>query len=528
MRRNPAARLTLLRLMAVTMICLPGGGSREQQADPAAGARGKGKARMQLQLSVSPQHAEVVAGETIPVVVEIVNAGQAPAQAPSPQAPNAFEFNLRSAADGTLRLSLSADAALAQRSHDPRPARPVPMVALAPGASQRYEDDIARFAVSPVPPGNYRLSVVHRATGGPIESPGAPLLVVPPRVLAMATVVGSSVGQLGHVIAHAQASGRTVVLQRESRAGVPGDGIWYRRVELIPPAKVGGVGVAVELERSRGVRWFSWLQGDAAGAGVAEYATLYKRVDPLPLGLRGAVLYPVGWQPTQESASFAALGLGPGGRVSLAAATFAASGTGSVKRAPLAATAVPGHWAVRRRSWQEPAQFDVVWTATDGGWTRIRRQGVTPEAGTAEPPVMLAERAEPLAALAVAPVAGSSPGVVDALFGPFGGEGKMLFLRLPLDHGAKTAEWTFDGPKTPDEARPTDWTITATPLDDPAVLVKLGDNLLVRRLAAGSGWSTLAEHASSITSLRLVVLGDASVWAIWADPVAGIRYCIVP
>jgi hypothetical protein len=483
---------------------------------------------MQLQLSVSPRHAQVIAGETIPVVVEIVNAGPAPEQAPSPRAPSAFEFNLRSAADGTLRCTLSAGAALAARSSDPRPTRRTPMLGLAAGASQRYEDDIARYAVSPLAPGQYQLSVVLRAEGGPIESPGTPLAVVPPRVLAMATVAGSSAGQMGQVIAHAEAGGRTALLQRESRADAPDDGVWYRRGEVAPPAKVGGVGVAIEFERSRGVRWFAWLQGDAAGAGVAEYATLYKRVDAVPLGLREPALQQVGWQPTQESATFAALGLDPGGRVALAAATFAASGSVSVKRAPLAATALPVHWAVRRRSWQEPPQFDMIWAASEAGGTRIRRQVVSPEAGTTEPPSLLVERNEPLAALAVAPVAGSSPGMVDALFGPVGEQAKMLYLRLPLDPGAKAAEWAFDGPASPDRARPTDWAITAPPLENPAVLVKLDGKLLVRRLAGGAGWSTLADHASSVTSLRLVVLGRGSVWAIWADPVAGIRYCTVP
>jgi hypothetical protein len=82
-------------------------------------------------------------------------------------------------------------------------------------------------------------------------------------------------------------------------------------------------------------------------------------------------------------------------------------------------------------------------------------------------------------------------------------------------------------PLDADKKPPEPWAISPTPLPKPVVLAKFGDRLLAWRLSADASWFVLAEGASQAEHLHLEVIGD-TVWAIWADPVIGIQYKIIP
>jgi hypothetical protein len=133
---------------------------------------------------------------------------------------------------------------------------------------------------------------------------------------------------------------------------------------------------------------------------------------------------------------------------------------------------------------------------------------------------VLNERAEPVAAFAFNPLAGTAASVVDVLLGATGTNGQMTFLRLPLGGGAPLNEWKFKADQN--GQRPTAWALAPTPQPSPVVLAKLGDKLLVCRAASGA-WQTLAEKAAQAAPLRLEVVGG-QVWAVWAEPSTGLNF----
>lgn len=481
-----------------------------------------------LKVTVNLEHDEVVVGESLKVEVRLTNGGTAAVEVPTTDETSQFEYTLRPKHEGDPSYTLSATASMYARY--PVDYRPMPFegkLTLKPGDSQSYVEDLAIYMVEPLKPGQYVLSAAYYTEGGGSESSGITLSLIPPKVRAMATVAGPTEGRLGHVIAHEKADRGVVVLQRESREYVPADGIWYARANVEPSAAVAGVASAMELAPNNGVRWFAWLQAEGMGAGVAGIE-MYARVGPEALGVKSPILQTVGWQPSVESGTFVALGVDPQERVALAVATFLATGTASVKTVPLANPKMPLQWAARYRTQNGAVHFDVVTVEDAAAKVRVQRQSVTPDKGKVEPPVVLAERSEPLAALAVYPIAGAAPGVVDALFGPVGEKAQMTFLRIPLDGGAPIAEWSFAVPNDLNKKRPTAWAIASKPLPDPIVLAKVGDRLMVRRAADGSEWSTLGMNALAVEHLQLEVIGDQAVWAIWADPAAGIQYKMIP
>jgi hypothetical protein len=399
---------------------------------------------------------------------------------------------------------------------------------LPPGGVIEYAEDVAKYALPPVPVGRYGLSVAYTVAGRRIESAQSEVSVVPPQVNHLATVSGPSEGTLALVLSHTKAGGEMAVFQRESRARSPDDGVAYQRLDVKPPAALGGVSVAIELDRNRRVRWFGWQEADAIGAEVAQDATSFVRVAPVPVGLRPAMLYPVGWQASAESATFVVLGQDTQDHVALGVATFRAEGGASLKTCPLALETLPGRWMVQRRGEDVRPRFDVVIAEEADGTVRLVRQTVKPDAQEAGSPTVLITRPGPLAALSLHPIREEGTGTVDALFGPAGEPAAMTFLRLPLEGGDPVATWTFtvSGEGEP-KRNPGAWTLAPQPLAGPAVVVKAEGQLLCRRVAGAANWSVLAEHAAQAEHLRLEVIGGR-VWAIWVDPAQGIQYKMIP
>jgi hypothetical protein len=481
-----------------------------------------------LQLNVTPKRSEILVDESLHVDIELRNNGPTPIDLPSPDEPTVFEFTLRSRIDPNIAFTLRNENATALALNEPLPTQKVVTVEVNPGAALTYHDDISRFAAFSIPPDQYLLFAGYDVEGERVDSSGSPITIVAPKLAAMAM----SVCPLGsnQVIAHLAAPTGVLVFQRASSTKSFDERLWYRRIEIANQAAVTGVAATFALAGDpmlRGVWWFGWLEGESVGAGVGQADTLFARVDPVALGLAAPVLHPVSWQPSNETATFVALGKDTQGRIALAAATFLATGSAESKAVPLANATLPARWVARARQEGEGLRFDVVTVDETTGAVRLLRQGVAPESGVADPPVVLTERKEPLVALGLYPIAGTEPGVVDALFGPAGDPPQMIFLRLPLDGALPIVEFPLSIPLDVNNQPPMNWALTPMPMSEPVVLAKFGYRLLAWRLSADSRWFVLAEGASQADHLQLEVIGD-TVWAIWADPAIGIQYKAIP
>ena len=480
-----------------------------------------------LQIAIISNHCEIVVGESLDVKVVLKNAGSAAIEVPSPSEPIQFEFLLRSVPQQMVVYELSRLQALAARSDEPIPASATRTISLAAGNSASYEDNLSRFTVEPLQPGNYLLSAAYRTSSGQIESPGVSLVISAPKLCALA--LAASLSGLHQAMIHQASPGRAVLLQRLGSAQNPEDGMWYHRGDMSSAMRPGSVAVATECEPSRAVMWYAWTEGESLGAGVAQNQTVFARVVSPPLGLRTPVLQSVGWQDAGESASFVALGTDSHGQVALATVSFLAKGpTSTVRIVPLNTVRLPIRWGVQRRDQGGQAQFDVVFAEEIAGAVRVLRQTLIPDAAEATPQFLLVSHSGPLSALTLDPIATVAGGVVDLLFGPTGEKAEMTFLRVPLTGGAPVVSWTFSAYDHPSSKRlPSAWTMASGHTPDPTVLVKLGDKLMFRQRSGNPvSWSDLAEHASLAEYLRLETVGH-QLWAIWADPSAGIQFKIV-
>ncbi|HWQ55254.1 MAG TPA: hypothetical protein VN442_16325 [Bryobacteraceae bacterium] len=514
------------RVLSAAAVCLFAAG---WQVPPrrGSGAQPKGYS-MELKVTLSPGQAEVIVGESIPVAIRIQNAGNVPVEVPHHLGPSPFEFVVRAAKDGRVVRRLSERRAAGARYGEPEREMAIPTEMLAPGAGFEYQDDLAGLMPSALGPGEYRISASVAGAAGSIESGLSPLIVKAPRVRALAAVF-DPVGRLEQVLAHEPGKQQpedeqqpAALLQNTSREDAPQDGTWYRRIEQA--TDVRSVAVAAPLDAGQRLRWFAWLAKNAIGAAASEQRYLAKSIDPVPLGVEAASLQETGWQIADNRALFAAVGV-EAGHVSLAAATFDRQTGASIRRVRLAAAAQPAIWAARYRA-QPPARFDVVWAEEREGRTRICRQAVMPERGAAEQPVVLIERREQVAAIAMESVAGATAGVVDVLLGPVGDDARMVLLRLPLGGGAPLVRWEFRAPSMLDKSRPSEWMLPRAPLADPVVFARLRNGLMMRHASEGSEWSDLPDSAAA-GILRLEAAQDR-LWAIWTDPRQGLVYRMIP
>ena len=480
-----------------------------------------------LTLSIIPEAAEVLAGASMPVRVVLTNAGSAPAEVPSTVASYAFQFPVRSEASPSKARVLSVQNALIAARPDPRP-MPKMTTSLAPGAKLEYELDLGALAIPPLEPGRYRLFVAYPEGGQSIESPGVPLTIVGPRIGALASAMAADGTTLSLVYTHAATSGEAIVYQQENlvdSAGSPDKGTAYARGRAAPPQAVAAVATAVEPRSARGPRWHSWLQGEALGAAATRDKAQYIAVPPMPVGLRGPVLQTVGWQPTGDSAVFALLGMDSQNRVALAIVTFSIEGKGAVQTVPLGIAGMPSRWAVSYAP-ADSGRFEVVTAASSAGGTRFQQHSVSTASRTVTQSRVLAERREPIAAIALEPVAADPAPSLDILLGPHGSPPQMTYLRLALAEGPPLAEFSFNVP--PETARTAaGWVLGRSAGGEAVLVARMGDQVIGRWLTPTGRGFVLDAKAAGAAHLRLHAVAQA-VWAIWSEPGLGLRYGKLP
>ncbi len=484
-----------------------------------------------LKLSLSIEHSEVLLGGGIPAQAALTNAGSVPVDVPSPDGASELQYRVRAAGGDRPERLLSHEQAYAERTLEPRPESDVPREPLAAGAQMVYAEDVGSYAIPPLEVGEYLLSV----RLGQRESDAVPLTVVQPAVGAVTTVTGSG-GELGLGFVH-HGDGEELACQVESRSDRPGDGAAQRRAV---GEHFDGVAVAADLEWCRGVRWFAWLSGGAVAATVAKGIRLYVEVAPVPLGLSQATLSPVGWQPERNEATFVALGLDANGQRALAVVALdARAREGAVKIVPLGGDLLPARWAAQYDPgdgtpslWlvyvHEPAAADGADTPATSGGVRVEAQRVSLTTGKATPPVVLSERGERLAALAVPPVVPEGGPRVDLLRGPSGAGRLMRFERLGLARvAAPKPHKLFAAPADERGARPDAWALAPRGEEDPHVLAKLGERLLAGRLGEGPAWRLLVALPADACQLRLETPTPRPV-AIWVEGKLGLRFAELP
>ena len=474
-----------------------------------------------LTLGLAFNRAVVLMEQAIDVTVTLKNTGTAVAVVHSPDDPSEFEFIVRPERAPSAARVLSARRSDLARSGDPIPKLPVDMASLLPGQELSYPEDLAQYAVPQLEPGRYAVAVAYRLGNDRFVSSEIALEVTVPQVRAMAVAVAPVEQRLTTVFVAQAAKDVSTLLQRESNPQDPVDGVAYARRNLRAP--VSAVATAVELQRHQGGRWYAWLEQDALGGGVAQFKSAFAAHDPVPLGLQHTVLHPVGWQAAADRFTALALGTAPGGGVAIAIADMFYKQPANIQLQALAVKTIPGFW----RANFGDNRFEMVYAEQGNNAARIFRQSIVKGADSASDPKPLFEYSGTVLALALNPLRLNNESVADILFRSTT-PATIELVRLRVNDGAVISRWVLAVPRDDRGQFPDAWALAATALPNPAILTKLGDRLLERRVDGNGVWTPLATDSTAAGNLHLVVISDRDTWAVWSDPARGIQYRRVP
>ncbi|GAP33841.1 hypothetical protein [Piscinibacter sakaiensis] len=495
---------------------------------------------MTLELSIEPAPGRHLAGASLPVAVVLKNAGAGSAEVPQDdELP--FEFVLQPQSPGGRAYSLSQVVVQTQRMMDPLPSARVQLSPLAAGATRRYEADLATLGVEPLRPGRYALSVAWARAGAPrLASAPVALELAAPVVRSFATAASPRHERFGQVVLESGGP-QPRVLQRVAGEDRPADGPWHDVPGGAAPGAVQAVAAGLPSPGDTapgggpddGTRWLGVLQqgpgGPALSAAIVQGAAVFRRIDPLPLGVAVADLAPVGWQARREQASFVALGKGADGRLRLVLAAFAVGGQSGVRAVPIDDVAGPARWAVRFHGAGAPLKLDLVTVESRAGRWRVVQRVVDFSSGQAAAPVVLDEDAAPVVALALDPLKGlGGPDAVDVLAGLAGPPAQLRLRRLALAGGAPVAEGRFALPVDAAGRPAQDWQLSPPAHPRRVAVARLGDQLIGRALGPGGVAAQIVDAAApQATLLQLRAIGSG-LWATWIDPALGLRFAAVP
>lgn len=476
----------------------------------------------ELRISLELPSDRWVVGSPYAVKVRLHNEGALSAEVPTTLSPSEFEFRFSSAQLQIARV-LSGKARRLSRRPDPAPV-PRFVEPLAAGASAEYTENLAEYAQPALAPGSYQLTVRWtRGAAGQDSSPEATVQVVAPRVVSLATAADAS-GTLAVLWGDERGADQIVLMQREGARGDPAADAASERVTLATGA-APTLALAVAANASRGVRWCAWIDAGALGTRLAQGGTVFAAPPPLPLGIGRPRLHPIGWQPTAETVHFLALGDEVAEQAALAIVTQPADDDASIRVAKLATGGPVLRWAAQ---WGASVDaFAVVTAAATTSGVRVVVHAVAGDARVVQSRTLL-ERGEALQAMALAPLAGAGPGHVDLIFGPSASmPPRVSFLRLPLDGGPPLIELLIPVPADAAGQPATGWALAPTDAALPQVVVRLGEQIIGKVLAAGGRGFVLARGAAGAQDLRLEKVGD-TWWAVWIDPAQGLRYARLP
>lgn len=477
---------------------------------------------MSLVLIVSTAATPALVGGPIPVTVAITNRGDAPVEVPSPDAMSPYEFSLRDMHTGDGRYALSAFAALSERNQDSAPAPHYEHVALDPGATLTSQHDLGALAPDDIAPGAYLLSVSWHAQGGAIESAAVPLTVQHPTVIDLG--VGWCPGDqaLTLTLAHITHDNQTEIYQRSGHEEAPLTGELFARDRLPAGVRALTVATALSFDPCAESRWYATIGDNVFAAGVAQRATVFKRITPTPLPLPRASLYEVGWQTETESASFLAAGLDAAGHFTLLVITCHARAAQPVVVAfPTGIDTLPATWCASAALRDEGRVVDVVLAFANHEGTAIARMTLWPDSGASQGPVTLATYPEAIASVGMAPVAVEIPGTVDLLFGPTGVDGRMSLARIALDGSATLALWQFLAPAHHNRKRPDAWVIPSANGERPVVLAHIEHLIVALRVGDDAEWHEVASGHPQAYLLHVVTPDGVAPQALWCEPSHG-------
>lgn len=469
-----------------------------------------------IDLVLTARRPDVIAGESVVVVTELVNHGGAPfaMQGSSVQSPFAFEARALDGGDASRTLS--------QRNYrewldglDRRPPRDLGSVSLAPGEKLSTVEDLALYAAGSLSPGRYELLARYETDA--VSKPVA-LRVDAPSMGPVASLYCPLREALCTVFEDRRAA---VVLQRTTLSVNPDNGVFYRCPPLPDEGLRDDVSLTIHLDTACFGRWCAWVDGSALTA-VWSLEDEFVRAPVVELGASVSVLARPGFQSADQAALFVTASAEPGGAV---ARFHHLTHRGAYERSSPLCASLPSR-VLARYGWQEgEARLHLVWAEHDESSTRVfRRTYRNDGAPIDDAPVLLCARDAPLAALELSSLEGVGSSRVHCLLGPDPRDGRMTRLDFALDPGEAPRACSIDPPAAPVQW----WAIACSTTESSPVLAWAPPDLLWTYAPGDAPWSVLAQGLPTLDHLALFAPPEGPHQAEWCDPARGIVHAALP
>jgi hypothetical protein len=227
-----------------------------------------------MKLHIEAPAEPFLAGGTMPVRLVLANSGAAAFDAPSPEQDSPFDYTIK---DGNgMTKSFSASARLARLLGGAVPPDG-DRAKVAPGATIRYQDDLAMLLVEPLGPGDYSLEATTRTSAGLVRSGAVRLRLLPPHVQTVAHVLHAEGQKIFSVLIGGLRSGDVAIHGRESPRQQPALGVFRRFADEVADRTASSLSLAWEARPSPDWCWAVWAQKGKLAGGMARDSDLSYR-----------------------------------------------------------------------------------------------------------------------------------------------------------------------------------------------------------------------------------------------------------
>jgi len=472
---------------------------------------------LKIELTVKAAGARVIAGETLPVRVMVINSGSDPEPIVNPNDPSPYEYRLFPEGKDTPRYVVSSESISQRTIRAPMPKpKPLPPYMLQGGRRTDRVEDLASLTVGGYEPGRYMVQATWNSDAGKLTSNRAPVEITVPNFSAFVSETGRRGSPLA-VAAANQYPDQIAIFHQEPDQRQPGVGPFYPRASFTPaPVQLAA---AVDAEPAGGGRWVAWLH---EGVFEAVFGHADKSPKPFTQAIQpaDAHLLPVGYQFRERTAYFF-LFAGHASRQTLLLLTVS-SGEGIRLSSPIELSGPEGGLPIPSIHLRET--LDLYWAVNKDSRTRVVRQSADLAAGKATPATILANLPGNLAAFDCARVAADS---VHLLLDPFADEKtppdekpseeqkEMRYYRLRVDQPASDVQpLVLPAPPNP----VSEWAILAGEAHLPVLAIDA--DRVWGAMAEGGGWRKMGGRTGCRWP-KLFSFHDSKIWAQWIDPLRG-------
>ncbi|THB65593.1 MAG: hypothetical protein D6B27_08345 [Gammaproteobacteria bacterium] len=460
---------------------------------------------------------EFFPGESIPVMISIINKGNAAVEIDYSQMESPFLYQLKKlnepTAEFTISQKTSAEKFLKQFIAKEK-------LVLAPQEKVERREDLTEYLAFNLLPGTYQLQAFFENKEAKIYSEVFQFNVVNFDSQWIKNTYCPVTELWNGILINKPPSGEPVVFVRPSRKQSPLSASLYRLesgTHFNPPITTPTASIQANIAGNEGC-WHAWLEGSVfSGIRVWGGPGGFKS-KAIDTGFTDAFVLSPGYQQQDQSALFIVAGY-KSSQTYLAAYITKKDDSRKVFEIPFQQKQLPSKF------WTyydfEKGMLNCIWISNERGENKVLSQSIqlnNPDDSKVEVKYTTKEN---ILALAIEPVNTNNPVSIHLLTNS-NKENKLEYHLLPLFSGNPTFKYIpkFNSPVTT-------WLISANEREQP-VIIKSEDCWYWYHEKSSNQWNLLEPLQKISSFVSLSDLGNGEFWLEWADKEEGVQHRLLP